>query len=202
MSAETFKRNSEPGRFVACVFQRECGAAILTDHFAHHTVSIPVAIAHVARESAERLIVCSDEREAPVAARAVRGERPDRLEAEGEAGELRFGRDFRTKLFAVDGGWVSWTALDDDFHSMRVALKFDEEEKKRNCSHCARATKSSLRSLHKFVGAAAPHPKHEPGYCAATARSRAGRQQAITSSALAISPKKASILRSVASCSA
>jgi hypothetical protein len=53
------------------------------------------------------------------------GAQLDRLEAQGRSGELRFTREFRTQLFVVDEGWISVTELDDDFHSMRVALRFD-----------------------------------------------------------------------------
>jgi DUF2889 family protein len=54
------------------------------------------------------------------------GAQLDDLEASGRAGELRFTRDFNTRLFVVDDGWVSLTALEDDFHSMRVGMKFDQ----------------------------------------------------------------------------
>lgn len=42
--------------------------------------------------------------------------------AAGDA-QLRFSREFTTRLFVVDDGWTSLTELDDDFHSMRVALR-------------------------------------------------------------------------------
>lgn len=82
----------------------------------------------------------------------------DRLEALGEAGELKFGRDFRTKLYAVDGGLVSWTALDDDFHSMRVALKFDEtgvviEAGGRMLRHPYETCPRAIESLRNLIGA-------------------------------------------------
>jgi DUF2889 family protein len=54
------------------------------------------------------------------------GAQLDRLETEGRSGELRFTRGFHTELFVVPDGWISLTALDDDFHSMRVGLKFDQ----------------------------------------------------------------------------
>jgi len=82
----------------------------------------------------------------------------DRLEALGEAGELKFDRGFRTKLYAVDGGWVSLTALDDDFHSMRVALKFDEsgqivEAGGRMLRHPYETCPRAIESLRNLIGA-------------------------------------------------
>ncbi|HEV2685608.1 MAG TPA: DUF2889 domain-containing protein, partial [Actinomycetota bacterium] len=82
----------------------------------------------------------------------------DRLEALGEAGELKFGRDFRTKLYEVEGGWVSWTALNDDFHSMRVALKFDEsgvvtDAGGRMLRHPYETCPRAIESLRNLIGA-------------------------------------------------
>jgi len=51
------------------------------------------------------------------------GDAYDRLVAQAEAGERRFERRFTTHLHVVEDGWVSLTELDDDFHSMRVALR-------------------------------------------------------------------------------
>lgn len=45
------------------------------------------------------------------------------LAARAAAAELRFDRAFRTRLCALDDGWISLTELDDDFHSMRIALR-------------------------------------------------------------------------------
>ena len=87
----------------------------------------------------------------------------DRLEAEGIAADLRFARDFRTKLYVVDGGWISVTELDDDFHSMRVAMRFDQSgvvteaggKMLRNpYDTCPRA----LESLRNLVGASVMAP--------------------------------------------
>ena len=48
----------------------------------------------------------------------------DQMAADAEAATLRFGRHFETKLHVLAaGGWMSITALDDDFHSMRIALR-------------------------------------------------------------------------------
>jgi len=55
------------------------------------------------------------------------GARYDALAAEAEAARLRFDRGFRTRLYTLDPGWISATELDDDFHSMRVALRIDAE---------------------------------------------------------------------------
>lgn len=82
----------------------------------------------------------------------------DRLEALGESGKLHFSRDFRTKLYELGGGWVSWTALDDDFHSMRVALKFDEsgeivEAGGRMLRHPYETCPRAIESLRNLVGA-------------------------------------------------
>jgi hypothetical protein len=52
-----------------------------------------------------------------------RGAVYDSLAAEALASSVRFDRGFRTRVFTVDGGWISLTELDDDFHEMRVALK-------------------------------------------------------------------------------
>jgi hypothetical protein len=51
----------------------------------------------------------------------------DRLASEAERGTLRFDRKFRNRVFVVDGGWVSLTDMDDDFHSMRVALRIEQD---------------------------------------------------------------------------
>ena len=86
------------------------------------------------------------------------GDTADRLETEGRAGELKFSRDFRTELFEVDGGWVSFTALDDDFHSMRVALKFDQtgeivDAGGRMLRHPYETCPRAIESLRNLVGA-------------------------------------------------
>jgi len=47
----------------------------------------------------------------------------DRLTALAGTGERRFERTFHTAITSVGDGWVSLTALDDDFHSMRVVLR-------------------------------------------------------------------------------
>jgi hypothetical protein len=82
----------------------------------------------------------------------------DRLEAEGRSGELRFTRDFRTQLFVVDDGWVSMTSLDDDFHSMRVAMRFDAEGVIREVGgrmlgHPYDTCPRAIESLRNLVGA-------------------------------------------------
>ena len=87
----------------------------------------------------------------------------DRLEALGEAAELHFSRDFRTKLFRLDDGWISWTALDDDFHSMRVALKFDEngeivEAGGRMLRHPYETCPRAIESLRNLIGANVARP--------------------------------------------
>ena len=87
----------------------------------------------------------------------------DRLEALGEAGELKFDRSFITKLYEVDGGWISWTALDDDFHSMRVALKFDGtgeivEAGGRMLRHPYEACPRAIESLRNLIGANVARP--------------------------------------------
>jgi hypothetical protein len=48
--------------------------------------------------------------------------RYEELEGRASGLEAHFERDFRTSLFPVEEGWLSLTALDDFFHSMRVAL--------------------------------------------------------------------------------
>lgn len=80
------------------------------------------------------------------------------------AGEKRFDRTFNNRLFAhPDGGWVSVTSLDDDFHSMRVALRIDEagtiveaagKMLRRPYDMCPRA----LESLRGLVGASLARP--------------------------------------------
>lgn len=86
------------------------------------------------------------------------GDRLDRLNAEGSSGELRFSREFRTKLYVVDSGWISVTELDDDFHSMRVALKFDEggvitEVGGRMLRHPYDTCPRAIESLRNLIGA-------------------------------------------------
>jgi len=52
------------------------------------------------------------------------GARYEQMAAEADASTLRFDRRFETKLHVLDeGGWMSITSLDDDFHSMRIALR-------------------------------------------------------------------------------
>ncbi|HEX9712872.1 MAG TPA: DUF2889 domain-containing protein [Actinomycetota bacterium] len=51
----------------------------------------------------------------------------EQLTAAARAGERRFERSFQTHLHAVEDGWISVTELDDDFHSMRIALRVDTE---------------------------------------------------------------------------
>jgi hypothetical protein len=85
-------------------------------------------------------------------------ETADRLEAEGRAGELKFSRDFHTQLFEVDGGWISYTALDDDFHSMRVALKIDQtgeivDAGGRMLRHPYETCPRAIESLRNLIGA-------------------------------------------------
>jgi len=86
------------------------------------------------------------------------GAQADLLEAEGRAGELKFTRDFRTELFEVDGGWISLTSLDDDFHSMRVALRFDAsgvitEAGGRMLRHPYETCPRAIESLRNLIGA-------------------------------------------------
>jgi hypothetical protein len=80
------------------------------------------------------------------------------LEAEGRAGELRFTREFRTKLFVVGDEWISVTELDDDFHSMRVALRFDTsgvitEAGGRMLRHPYETCPRAIESLRNLIGA-------------------------------------------------
>ena len=49
--------------------------------------------------------------------------RYDELAALAGGSHPRFDRAFRTRLHVLDDGWLSLTELDDDFHSMRVALR-------------------------------------------------------------------------------
>jgi hypothetical protein len=86
------------------------------------------------------------------------GDQFDRLLAAGESGESRFTREFRTQLFVVEDGWVSVTSLDDDFHSMRVALRFDSsgavtEAGGRMLRHPYDTCPRALESLENLVGA-------------------------------------------------
>lgn len=90
------------------------------------------------------------------------GDDYDRLVA--SAGEKRFDRQFHNQLFTLpDGGWVSVTSLDDDFHSMRVALHIDESGTivaaagrmlRRPYDMCPRA----LESLRNLIGASLARP--------------------------------------------
>ena len=87
----------------------------------------------------------------------------DRLEAEGLAADLRFSRDFRTKLYVVDTGWISVTKLDDDFHSMRVAMRFDAngvvtEAGGRMLRNPYDTCPRALESLRNLVGASVMAP--------------------------------------------
>ena len=82
----------------------------------------------------------------------------DRLLAEGESGELRFSREFRTRLHVVGDEWISVTELDDDFHSMRVALRFDAngvitEAGGRMLRHPYETCPRAIESLRNLVGA-------------------------------------------------
>jgi hypothetical protein len=88
----------------------------------------------------------------------VLGENYDRLLAEGEAGELRFSREFRTRLHVVGDEWISVTELDDDFHSMRVALRFDAsgvitEAGGRMLRHPYETCPRAIESLRNLIGA-------------------------------------------------
>ncbi len=48
----------------------------------------------------------------------------EQMATEAAASSKRFDRGFQTRLYTLDeGGWLSMTDLDDDFHSMRVALR-------------------------------------------------------------------------------
>lgn len=53
--------------------------------------------------------------------------RYDELEAHAAGLDPYFERDFGTRLYRVEEGWLSLTALDDFFHSMRVALLIGED---------------------------------------------------------------------------
>lgn len=46
----------------------------------------------------------------------------ERLRAWAAGGERRFERAFHTSIATMEDGWISLTELDDDFHSMRIAL--------------------------------------------------------------------------------
>jgi hypothetical protein len=81
-----------------------------------------------------------------------------------EAGDKRFDRTFHNELFLhPDGGWVSVTSLDDDFHSMRVALRIADDGTiveaagkmlRRPYDTCPRA----LETLRHLVGASLARP--------------------------------------------
>jgi hypothetical protein len=82
----------------------------------------------------------------------------DRLLEQGEAGELRFSREFHTRLHVVGDEWISVTELDDDFHSMRVALRFDAsgvitEAGGRMLRHPYETCPRAIESLRNLVGA-------------------------------------------------
>ena len=88
----------------------------------------------------------------------VLGEDYDRLLEQGEAGELRFSREFRTRLHVVGDEWISVTELDDDFHSMRVALRFDAsgvitEAGGRMLRHPYETCPRAIESLRNLIGA-------------------------------------------------
>jgi hypothetical protein len=77
---------------------------------------------------------------------------------EGRAGELKFTRGFNTQLFDVGDGWISLTSLDDDFHSMRVALRFDAsgvitEVGGRMLRHPYETCPRAIESLRNLIGA-------------------------------------------------
>lgn len=86
------------------------------------------------------------------------GARFDALVARTVESTRRFARDFRTHLYVIPDGWISLTELDDDFHSMRVALRIDTDGVITDAAGrmlrypfgtCPRA----LESLQRFVGA-------------------------------------------------
>ena len=81
----------------------------------------------------------------------------DRLAELASGAPERFDRRFWTRIHTVDGGWISLTDMDDDFHSMRIALRVTTEGEiveaaGRMLRHpydvCPRATES----LHSLVG--------------------------------------------------
>jgi hypothetical protein len=92
------------------------------------------------------------------------GEHFDSLAAEAEASTLRFDRGFKTKLYVLEsGGWMSITSLDDDFHSMRIALRIAADGQiteaagrmlRRPYDTCPRA----VESLEAIVGATVARP--------------------------------------------
>jgi len=52
----------------------------------------------------------------------------DALAAEAASAMLRFDRRFRDHVYVLpEGGWISLTEMDDDFHSMRVALRIEQD---------------------------------------------------------------------------
>src|SRR3989442_5068515 len=53
----------------------------------------------------------------------VSADRWERLAASVDSAELRFERNFRTRIFHLDGESLSLTELDDDFHEMRIAFR-------------------------------------------------------------------------------
>jgi hypothetical protein len=86
------------------------------------------------------------------------GDDYDRLLEEGEGGELRFSREFRTRLHVVGDEWISVTELDDDFHSMRVALRFDAsgvitDAGGRMLRHPYETCPRAIESLRNLIGA-------------------------------------------------
>ena len=51
----------------------------------------------------------------------------DELAASVEGAEPYFDRTFRTRIFRADADWLSLTAMDDDFHEMRIALRVAQD---------------------------------------------------------------------------
>lgn len=87
----------------------------------------------------------------------------DRLVAQAQAGERRFERAFTTHLHVVEDGWVSLTELDDDFHSMRAALRIAGdgeivEAAGRMLRHPFDTCPRALESLAHLIGANVARP--------------------------------------------
>lgn len=96
-------------------------------------------------------------------AAAELGEAYDALLEEAARGTLRFDRRFRNHIYVVQDGWVSITEMDDDFHSMRVALRIASDGEITNAAGrmlknpyetCPRA----LESLRHLEGANVARP--------------------------------------------
>lgn len=87
----------------------------------------------------------------------------DRMAAEAASAFLRFERGFRTRLYVLEDGWLSLTDLDDDFHSMRVALRIAAdgsiaEAAGRMLRNPYDACPRALSSLLGLVGASVARP--------------------------------------------